>query len=441
MKERSLKFTKDLISFIENSPTAFHAVDSIEEILKKDGFLPLNEADVWQLKAGQGYYVTRNRSSVIAFRVPTDAPHNFLISASHTDSPIFKLKENCESTDGGDCVRLNVELSGGAILASWLDRPLSLAGRVILNENGRFTAKNVKFDRDLLVIPNVAIHQNRKINSEHAFNVAKDMLPVFALQGENVTTVRALLAKELSCEATQIAGMDLYVVCREKGSIWGANDEFFSAPRIDDLMCAYGTLKGFCGSSPAARTVTVYFSADNEETGSQTKQGAGSVFLSDVLARICEATGGDKRRMLASSMMLSADNAHAVHPNYPELSDKQNAPRINGGVVIKANATQKYTTDGFSAALFKEICRRADVPVQRFHNRSDVSGGSTLGNIANTHVPLCTVDFGMAQLAMHSAYESAGVDDVEHLIRAIKAFYSVRLTSDGDGVYQLENLV
>jgi len=440
VKERSLKATKDLISFIENSPTAFHAVDSIVNRLEREGFLPLNETDAWQLKAGQGYYVTRNRSSVIAFRIPTDAPHNFLISASHTDSPIFKLKENCESTDGG-YVRLNVELSGGAILAPWLDRPLSLAGRVILNENGYFTAKNVRFDRDLLIIPNVAIHQNRKINAEHAFNVAKDMLPVMALQGEETTTVRALLAKELSCEEPQIVGMDLYVVCREKGSIWGANDEFFSAPRIDDLMCAYGTLIGFCDASPVTSTVTVYFSADNEETGSQTKQGAGSVFLSDVLDRICEATGGDKRRMLAASMMVSADNAHAVHPNYPELSDKQNAPHINRGVAIKTTATQKYTTDGFSAALFKEICRRAEVPVQVFCNRSDMPGGSTLGNISNTQVPLCTVDVGMPQLAMHSAYETAGVDDVDYLIRAMKEFYSIRLTSDGDGVYQLEKRV
>ncbi len=438
MKDRSLTATKDLISFIEKSPTAFHAVDSIAEKLEQNGFLALHEGDAWDLKAGGKYYVTRNRSSIIAFQLPCNTPRNFLISASHTDSPVFKLKETCESLGGKDYLRLNVELSGGAILASWLDRPLSLAGRVILNENGNFTAKNVKFDRDLLLIPNVAIHQNRKINSEMSFNVAKDMLPVLALQGEPSTTVRGILSEELSCEESQIVGMDLYAVCNQRGSIWGANNEFFSAPRIDDLMCAYGTLMGFCEASPVAHTVTVYFSADNEETGSGTKQGAGSVFLSDVLDRICEATGADKRQMLASSMMVSADNAHAVHPNYPELSDESNAPHLNRGVVIKANATQKYTTDGFSAALFKEICRRADVPVQHFFNRSDMPGGSTLGNISNTHVPLCTVDIGVAQLAMHSAYESAGTDDVAYLIRAMKEFYSVELTSDRDGVYRLE---
>lgn len=438
MKERSLTITKDLISFIEKSPTAFHAVDSIVELLEQDGFICLNEADEWSLTPGAGYYVTRNRSSIIAFRVPTETPHSFLITASHTDSPMFKLKETCESLGGKDYVRLNAEPYGGAIFSSWLDRPLTLAGRVILNENGRFVPKNVRFDRDLLMIPNVAIHQKRNINSDMSFNAAKDLLPLFALQGEQTGTVKSLVAKELSCEELQIAAMDLYVVCNQKASLWGANNEFFSAPRIDNLMCAYGTLKGFLGAEPADHSLNVYFAADNEETGSCTKQGAGSVFLSDVLDRVCERLGCDKRRMLASSMMVSADNAHAIHPNYPELSDAQNAPRVNGGVTIKGNAAQKYTTDALSAALFKEICNRAVVPVQFYFNRSDMPGGSTLGSISNTRVPLCTVDIGMPQFAMHSAYESAGVDDTEYLIRAMKEFYSIQLTSDGDGVYQLK---
>jgi aspartyl aminopeptidase len=227
-------------------------------------------------------------------------------------------------------------------------------------------------------------------------------------------------------------------VNRTPSTVWGRNGEFFSAPRIDNLMCAYGTLEGFRATAPK-NAVTVYYAADNEETGSSTKQGAGSVFLSDTVDRICEALEKDKRRMLASSMMISADNGHAKHPNHPELSDAQNAPKLNGGVVIKYNAAQKYTTEGLSAAIFEEICQRADVPVQCYANRSDMPGGSTLGSISNTLVPLMTVDIGMAQLAMHSAYETAGSRDTEHLIAAMKAFYSCRLTSSGDGAYRLLN--
>jgi aspartyl aminopeptidase len=240
----------------------------------------------------------------------------------------------------------------------------------------------------------------------------------------------------LNCTEEEIVGMDLYVVCRTAGTVWGADEEFFSAPRIDNLMCAFGTLKGFCNAEPR-NTVSVYYAADNEETGSATKQGAGSVFLSDVLDRICESVGADKRRLLASSMMVSADNAHAKHPNHPELSDAQNAPVMGGGVVIKTNAAQKYTTDGVSAALFAKICQEADVPVQYYANRSDMAGGSTLGSISNTRVPLITVDIGMAQLAMHSSYETASVADTNQLIRASAAFYNSSLTADGDGQYRL----
>ena len=436
MYQKQVDATSELLRFIENSPTAFHAVDSVVEKLEAKGFVRLQEADEWSLKAGCGYYVTRNQSSILAFRIPKETPKHFLIAASHTDSPMFKLKKNYELSAANTYVRLNTEVYGGTILSSWFDRPLSLAGRMILAKEGNFLAKTVKIDRDLLLIPNVAIHMNRTINSGYAYNPAVDLVPLFAEQREGGNTLAKLLAEELSCREEEIAGMDLYVISRTPGTVWGANREFFSAPRIDNLMCAYGTLEGFCNASSAA-AVTVYYAADNEETGSATKQGAGSVFLSDTLDRICESLGTDKRCMLASSMMVSADNGHAKHPNHPELSDSTNFPRMNGGVVIKSNAAQKYTTDGISSALFAEICRRAKVPVQYYANRSDMPGGSTLGSISNTLVPLITVDIGMAQLAMHSSYETAGVMDVAYLIDAMTSFYQSDITVHGDGSYSL----
>ena len=429
--------TKELISFIEESPTAFHAVEEISKRLDTNGFIRLSESENWNLCAGKAYYVTRNQSSILAFRIPSNSAKSFLIAASHTDSPMFKLKGNCEVPIANSYLRLNTEVYGGTILPSWLDRPLSLAGRVILCKDGVFTAKNVKTDRNLLLIPSVAIHQNRSVNTGYNYNPAVDMLPLFAQVDDKSITVKQLIANEISCDAENIVGMDLYVVNRTKGCIWGASEEFFSAPRIDNLMCAYGSLQGFIAADTPQNSVTVFYSADNEETGSATKQGAGSVFLSDVLDRICDALCVDKRQLLASSMMVSADNGHAIHPNHPELSDTKNAPLLNKGVVIKSNAAQKYTTDGMSAAIFSEICHQANVPVQHFANRSDMPGGSTLGSISNTLVPLCSVDIGMAQLAMHSSYETAGSADVAYLIDAMKAFFGITLNSSCDGVYRL----
>ncbi len=436
MKRECLDQTKKLIEFIEKSPTAYHAVESIKNRLNNEGFLSLNEGEAWALEVGKGYYVTRNGSSIIAFRIPRKAPKSILIAASHTDSPMLKLKSESIAPAFGEYLRLNVECYGGTILSTWLDRPLSLAGRVILKEDDRFSVKTVCFDRDLILIPNVAIHFNRSVNSGYSYNPAVDMLPLLAQEDGKKDPIKALLAKELNCMEDSIAGADLFVYNRTKGSIWGANEEFFSSPRIDNLMCAYGTLEGFC-SANEKDALTVYYAADNEETGSATKQGADSVFLSDVLDRICKSLGADKRLLLASSMMVSADNGHAKHPNHPEMSDAQNAPKLNGGVVIKYNAAQKYATDALSASLFEEICHRARVPVQRFANRSDMAGGSTLGSISSTWVPLITVDIGMAQLAMHSSYESAGCADTAYLCSAMKTFFECELTTDTDGCYRL----
>ncbi len=421
---------QELLHFIENSPTAFHAVETAVARLQANGFSALEEGESWQLEPGHGYYVTRNRSSVIAFRMPTEAPEQFLISASHTDSPMFKLKEEHLAVTGEGYRKLLTEMYGGTILSSWFDRPLSLAGRVVTARDGAFVSHLVNLDRDLLIIPNLAIHLNRSVNSGYNYNLAVDTLPLLSLGGD--ATVKRLVAEELGVAEDDIRTMELYVYNRTKGATLGAQNEFFSSPRIDNLMCMWGTLEGFLQGASAA-SVNVYFAADNEEVGSTTKQGAGSRFLSDTLSRIAESLGADPRQMLARSMMVSADNAHAKHPNHPEMSDAQNFPLPGGGVVIKRNAAQKYTTDAMSAALFADICTHAGVPIQHYANRSDLPGGSTLGAISNTQAPLLTVDIGMAQLAMHSAYETAGVADADYLCRAMQVFYSVTLHIHGDG--------
>ncbi|HXK77283.1 MAG TPA: M18 family aminopeptidase [Oscillospiraceae bacterium] len=434
MNQENLVVTRELIDFIRKSPTAFQAAETISAMLEEAGFVRLSEGGEWRLKPGGCYYLTRNLSSVAAFRIPETAD-SFMIAASHTDSPTFKLKNSYEDEACGKYLRLNTERYGSSLFSTWFDRPLSLAGRVILKDGDRFTAKSVSVDRDLLLIPSVAIHFNRQTNDGMKIDPSVDTVPLFSTP-ERKGALRRIVAEAAGAPEEQLAGMDLFLYNRTPGCIWGADNEFFSAPRIDNLMCAFGTLKGFL-SAEKGRAVQVYAAFDNEETGSDTKQGAGSMLLRDTLARIAESLGKDLRRMLASSFMLSADNGHARHPNHPELSDAENAPYMNEGVVIKTNAAQKYTTDGLSAALFTEICRRADVPVQQFANRSDLAGGSTLGGISNTKVPLNTVDIGLAQLAMHSSYETAGCADAAYLIRAARECYESALETSGDGVYTL----
>ena len=426
-----------LLEYIRKSPTAYHAVETAAGMLRQAGYEELPENTEWHLKAGGKYYLTRNQSSVLAFSLPEDGARQLLLSASHTDSPMFKLKNDYEAPAFGTYGRFDTEVYGGTILSSWMDRPLSLAGRAVVREGDTYRAKLFCFDRDLMVIPNVAIHMNRAVNSGYAFNPAVDMLPLFSLL-EGSPTLGALLAERLGCKADAIVGLDAFVYNRMPGSVLGAANEFFSAPRIDNLMCLYGTLQGFLAARAKPHSLNLWFSADNEETGSATKQGAGSVLLSDTLDRICEGFDWDKRVLLANGFMVSADNGHAKHPNRPELSDPKNSPRLGGGVVIKTNAAQHYTTDGPSAALFGEICRMSGVPVQQFANRSDQPGGSTLGSISNTKVPLLTVDIGMAQLAMHSAYETAACADCDHLARAMTAFYGIGLAAGGDGQWTMQ---
>ena len=429
--------TEKLLTFLENSPTSFHAVENMAARLRGEGFEELKEADCWSIEAGGRYFVTRNMSSLIAFRVPGKDFTGFQIISSHSDSPAFKIKENPEMKVEGRYVKLNVEKYGGMLCAPWFDRPLSIAGRLVVRTADGLQTKLVNVDRDLVMIPNLAIHMNRQVNDGYAYNAQSDMLPLYGGEAAAGTLMKTV-AQSAGVAEEDILGHDLYLYNRMKGSVWGAGEEFFSCGRIDDLQCAFGSLEGFlAGGNP--HSVSVHAVLDNEEVGSTTKEGAASTFLLDTLKRLNTALGRTEEQYLtalASSFMVSADNAHGVHPNYADKADPTNRPYLNGGIVIKFNANQKYTTDAVSAAVFRSICEKACVPVQTFTNRSDMAGGSTLGNMSNTHVALNTVDIGLPELAMHSPYETGGVLDTEYLIRAAKEFFSTGLKADGDGSYR-----
>ena len=445
-EDKNMKKTAEkLIAFIKESPDAFHAAAAVSERLEEKGYQKLAEKDHWSLEAGKGYYVTRNESAVIAFRMPEKEITGYQIMASHSDSPAFKIKERPEMVIDGHYVKLNVEKYGGMLMAPWFDRPLSVSGRVMVKEttpDGRkkMVSKLVNIDRDLLLIPSLAIHMNREVNGGYNYNAQKDMLPLMSC-GCEPGQFQKLVAEAAGVKEGDICAQELFLYSRSQGSIWGAEEEFVSSGRLDDLQWAYAGLMGFVESGDhrlkemdgsvydtwqAGGVVPVYCMLDNEEVGSGTKQGAASTFLKDVLTRINLAAGGSEEeylRALAGSFMVSADNAHALHPNYADKTDPTNHPFMNQGIVIKHSANQKYTTDAVSAAVYRSICEAAEVPVQDFFNRSDMPGGSTLGNIANTQTPMNTVDIGLPQLAMHSVYETAGVKDTEYLIRATTLFY------------------
>ena len=439
MKEYQ-KYAKEMLAFIDKSPTCFHAVANLKEMLKQKGFLELLETEEWKIQLGQGYFVTRNDSSIIAFFIPETENSEeqeelakkgelmgFHIAASHSDSPCFKIKEAPEITVENKYVKLNTESYGGTIYSTWFDRVLSVAGRLAVKENGKIVTKLVNIEEDLLVIPSVAIHMNREVNKGAEYNPQVDMLPLFAdskeKQAKNLLLKKA--AKTADVKTKDILGHDLFVYTREKGKILGENGEFVLSPRLDDLQCAYASMKSFSESIPK-KYINVCAVFDNEEVGSSTKQGANSTFLEDVLFRISEGMGISRTKylqMIANSFLISADNAHAVHPNHPEKADPTNRPYLNGGIVIKYHGSQKYTTDGISAAKMKDICEKAGVPYQTYANRSDIVGGSTLGNISTAHVSVSSVDIGLPQLSMHSAVETAGVRDTEYAVKAFKVFF------------------
>ena len=416
---------KRFLDFAEQAPTAFHAIDRLAAMLEQKGFIRLQETDPWLVDAGEQYYVVRNDSALIAFSVPPTGFAPFRIAAAHSDSPAFRLKQHFE--DASDAyVRLNVEKYGGMILSTWLDRPLSIAGRVVLRKNGALSSRLIRLDRDAVLIPSVPIHLNRKVNEGYAWDLKTDLMPLHGPGSARGGLLREI-ADAVEAEPEDILSHDLFLYNRQKPSIWGADDAFFSCARIDDLECAWGCMTAFADIHP--RTVlSVCAVFDNEEVGSGTRQGALSDFLANTLTRIglsLGASAGEIMATTAGSFMVSADNAHALHPNHPELYDAQNRTYMNQGIVIKHNANQKYTTDALSSAEFELICENAGVPVQHFANRSDLPGGSTLGNLSNTQVSMSTVDIGLAQLAMHSLYETAGTKDLSLLIQAMKAYWEV----------------
>ena len=413
---------RDLLHFISKSPSVFHVVRHIKAALLYAGFTEIREEDSWQIKRGGKYVVTRNGSALIAFSVPEDGGNAFKITAAHCDSPTFKIKENPEIRDG-KYTRLNVEGYGGMIMSTWLDRPLSAAGRLFVKDNGQIISKLVSLDHPTLLIPSVAIHMDRTVNSGHAWNIQNDLLPLYSTDGS--ADFMETLAQAAKVKAADILGHDIFLYSCAPGILWGPRHEFISSPRLDDLQCAFATFRGFTNGKKQ-KDISVYALFDNEEVGSGTAQGAGSTFLTNTISRLALSLGrsyDEIQAMLAKSFMISADNGHAVHPNHGEYADPVNAPVLNGGIIIKFNASQKYSTDGYSAAVFRDLCLKADVPVQTYTNRSDIPGGSTLGNISNTKVAVPTVDIGLPQLAMHSSYETAGAKDTEYLVKAVSYFF------------------
>ena len=406
-----------LLDFLDASPSCYHAVDNLTRRLETEGYERLWEAEPWTLRTGGKYYVVRGDSSLVAFRVPGGVPAGFMLAAAHSDSPTYKVREEAEVLSAGNCVRLAVEPYGGMIARSWLDRPLSVAGRLVVRREGGIATQLVNVDRDLLVIPSVAIHLDREVNQGTALKANTDLLPLLGC-GTERGRFRALLAEAAGVPEEDILSTELFLYPRVSAVALGAEGELVASPRLDDLQCVFGCLEGFLTAKEGG-SVPVLCVFNNEEVGSGTRQGADSTFLTDVLERVSTALGRDWRCMAVNSFLVSADNAHAVHPAHPELSDGAERPVLTGGVVLKYNAGQKYTTDAVSGAVFREVCRAADVPVQRYSNRADLPGGSTLGNISSAHLSIPSVDIGLPQLAMHAAYEVAGSRDTALLARAM----------------------
>lgn len=413
---------KKLLEFIQKSPSCFHVIENVKQQLADAGFRELKEKEHWKIENGGSYFVTRNHSSIIAFRMPENDFCGFRMIASHSDSPTFRIKEQPEIEVEKKYTKLNVEKYGGMIPETWFDRPLSVAGRIIIGRNGRMEERLLHVDRDLLMIPNLAIHMSGR--EPKTFNPQKDLLPLFGC-GSKKEDFTKFIAKEAGIEEKELLSYDLFLYNRMPGTVFGAKNEFIASPKLDDLECVYASVAAML-QERSKDYVTMCCILDNEEVGSGTKQGAGSTFVPEVLERIsrlCTKTKEEYFMAVADSFLVSADNAHAVHPNYTEKADPSNRPYLNEGIVLKYNAAQKYTTDAKSAAVIKYLCMENEIPYQVFFNRSDVAGGSTLGNILTGQVSMKSADIGMPQLAMHSAYESAGVEDLNSMIRLMKSFY------------------
>lgn len=417
---------REFCDFLDASRSFYHVAANVTQILTDQGYVRLQENQPWELRAGGKYFVDRNGSSVLAFRIPEQLSGGYLMSACHCDRPSFMVKENGEL--GGTYTRLTTERYGGMLIYPWLDRPLSVAGRVLVETENGVAYRLVDIDRDIAMIPSVAIHQNRTVNDGYAWNPTVDTIALLG-SAKVAGELDALLEK---AAGGKILSHDLYLYVREQARVWGIAKEYISAPALDDLECLWGCLQGFL-KGEGSSNICVLSIFDSEEVGSNSPQGADGTLLSGVLARISRTLGLDHDCMLADSFMVSADNSHAIHPNHPQLSDTDHPVIMNGGVVVKFSGTQNYTSDGLSAAVFRKICAEAQVPTQTFYNRADLKGGATLGHFSLNHVSVPSVDIGLAQLAMHSSYETAGVEDVAYLETAMTAYYSKTLTAAEQG--------
>lgn len=429
---------QECAAFINQSPTPFQAIDTIKERLLKAGYEELHEAKRWKIEKGSKYFTTRNHTSIIAFEIGNALEElTFNICASHSDVCSFKIKPEHVFTKNG-YVQLNTEGYGGMLCSTWMDRPLSIAGRMMVMEKGALKEKLFDLKKPCCLIPNLAIHMNRKANDEMKYNKQIDMLPMLGLDNQEFN-FKKFLAKHTQLDESDIHYFDGYLYNPEPCCIWGEDNEFISGPRLDDLEMAFASLEGMLASKNN-RSVNVYCCFDNEEVGSRTRQGAASTFLSEILQRITLQLGLDSEdyyAALARSLMVSCDNAHALHPNHPEKADELNKPKLNQGVVVKFNAAQSYTSDAFSASYFDVLCKKAGIPTQPFTNRSDLVGGGTLGNVSAAQVSVASVDIGLAQLAMHSTFETAGAKDIEYCIDAMREFFDHTINIEESGSFKL----
>ena len=410
-----------IIELLDKSHSPYHVVNIIKNILVTNGFKEVEEFESFNVELNKKYFSIRNDSSIIAFKTPTNlSNYHFQIEASHTDSPTFKLKQHPVISSNG-CTLLNVEPYGGMIISSWFDKPLSFAGRVVV-KNGNFVeTKLIDIDKDLLIIPNVAIHMNREINSGYKYNPAVDLLPIMSL---NEVNFEDLLKSHLNSNE-EIISHDLYLYNREQAKICGLNDEILSSPRIDNLTSVYLSLNAIINST-SSDALQVFAAFDNEEVGSKTRQGAGSTFLSDILKRISHSLGvscEEYHQAIAKSSLLSVDNGHAIHPNHPEYSD-QNKVFLNKGILIKYNASESYASNALSSSIVKVIAKENGIDVQDYENKSNIRGGSTLGNISTSQVSVLSVDIGLPQLAMHSSNEVCAINDIEHMKKLLIKYFN-----------------
>ena len=432
--KKAIGYANELIDFIYNSPTAFHAVDSIKEILLKNDFKEVKEEDRWNLEKGGKYFVNKYDSALIAFVVGEGEieKDGFKIIGSHTDSPTFKIKPQAEMISENAYVKLNTEVYGGPILNTWMDRPLSIAGRVMIKGDNPFNVKTqlINIKRPILTIPNLAIHMNRNVNLGVELNKQKDTLPLLTMVKESFEKGQCLLnivSEEIKVSKEKIVDFDLFLYEFEKGCLVGLDEELISSSRQDDLSMVHASLNAIINTK-AKKGINVAVFFDNEEIGSSTKQGAGSPFLINILERIALSFKKDREdflRSITKSFMISADLAHAVHPNSGEKSDPMVRPIINKGPVIKVAASGSYTSDCYSKGIYEQICKNAKVPYQVFVNRSDEKGGSTIGPISSTHLNIPSVDMGSPILAMHSIRELGGVLDHSYVTRSFEEFYKI----------------